>query len=283
MIEGRPSMTARRVAMRRAAHQMIDRPLVFEDPLAVPILGPEIAATLEVESAGLAESRLRAFIVVRSRYAEEQLRMAVSNGVRQYVLLGAGLDTFAYRNPFPDLQVFEVDYPATQAWKRRCLHSASIAVPASLRFIPVDFEKESWKEGLCAAGFAGNEPAFFAWLGVTFYLAEDVVWSTLRLIRSLCAANSVVMDYMLPRELLNKDDLAEHDALAKRVTKAGEPLRGLFEPRNIRRELRNIGYESVEDLGSADLNARFFSGRTDGLCVCGELAHLLCAMGGRRK
>jgi len=283
MIEGRPSMTARRVAMRRAAHQLIDRPLVFEDPLAVPILGPEVAATLEVESAGRAESRLRAFIAVRSRYAEEQLSMAVSCGVRQYVLLGAGLDTFAYRNPFPDLHIFEVDHPATQAWKRRCLSSANIAVPASLRFIPVDFEKESWKEGLCAAGFAASEPAFFAWLGVTFYLAEDVVWSTLRLIRSLCAANSVVLDYMLSRTLLNKDDLAEHDALAKRVAAAGEPLRGLFEPRKMHDGLLNIGYEAVEDLGSADLNARYFSGRADGLSVCGELAHLLCAVGWQGK
>ena len=269
--------------MRRAAHQLKDRPLVFEDPLAVPILGPEVAATLEIESTGLGESRLRAFIAVRSRYAEEQLSLAVSRGIRQYVLLGAGLDTFAYRNPYPDLRVFEVDHPATQAWKRQCLKAANIAVPANLRFAPVDFEKESWRERLCAAGFAENEPAFFAWLGVTFYLAEDVVWSTLRLIRSLCAANCVVLDYMLSRDLLNEEDLAEHDAMARRVNAAGEPLRGLFDPREIRDRLQNIGFESVQDLGSGELNDRYFSGRTDGLRVCGELAHLLCAMGGGRK
>src|SRR5262245_35524284 len=109
MIEGQQSRTARRVAMRRAAHQLYDRPLVFEDPLAVQILGPEIVATLETDSAGVPESRLRAFVAVRSRYAEEQLRAAIAGGVRQYVLLGAGLDTFAYRNPHADLRVFEVD------------------------------------------------------------------------------------------------------------------------------------------------------------------------------
>ena len=148
MIEGRPSMTARRVAMRRATHQLFDRPIVFEDPLAVRILGPQIAATLGDDAQDPPEKRLRAFMVARSRYAEDQLRTAVARGMKQYVLLGAGLDTFAYRNACPGLRVFEVDHPATQAWKKECLEAAGIAVPASVRFAAVNFDKESWENGL---------------------------------------------------------------------------------------------------------------------------------------
>jgi len=122
-------MTAQRVAMRRAAHQLIDNPRVFEDALAVRILGPEIAAALKAEPENELERRLRAFMVVRSRYAEEQLVTAVSRGVKQYVVLGAGLDTFAYRNPYPDVLVFEIDYPATQGWKRQRLEAGRSRFP----------------------------------------------------------------------------------------------------------------------------------------------------------
>src|SRR5580704_4643658 len=152
-----PSRTAQRVAMRRAAHQLLDNPIVFEDPLAVAIAegDPEPSA-----DAPLPYSRaLRAFLVVRSRYGEDQLARAVARGVRQYVVLGAGLDTFAYRNPFQSsgLHVFEVDHPATQAWKREQLRSAGIAVPQSLTFVPVDFERQVLPDELRQAGFRDSE------------------------------------------------------------------------------------------------------------------------------
>ena len=141
MLTGQPSRTAHRVAVRRAAHQIWDHPRVFEDPVALRIIGPDEAAAISPAKPEETtfERHLRAFVVVRSRYAEEQLAEAVARGVRQYVVLGAGLDTFAYRNPFPDLKVFEVDHPATQAWKRRLLEAVAIPVPASLTFVAVDF------------------------------------------------------------------------------------------------------------------------------------------------
>ena len=279
MIDGQPSITARRVAMRRAAHQLFDRPIVFEDPLAVPILGLQIAATLAEDADHAPEKRLRAFMVARSRYAEDQLREAVARGAKQYVLLGAGLDTFAYRNPYPGLRVFEVDHPATQAWKRECLAAAGIPAPESLRFAAVNFDGESWADKLREGGFATTEPAFFAWLGVTPYLTEEVVFATLRLIHSLCPENGVVFDYALPRSILNQHEQAAHDAIAARVAAAGEPFRGYFEPQRLRSELRGMGYSRVEDLPGAEIDARYFVGRSDGLCLGGRIAHLLCAVG----
>ena len=271
-------MTAQRVAMRRATHQLFDRPLVFEDPLAVRILGPEVAETLSAEPKNELERRLRAFMVARSRYAEAQLAEAVSRGVKQYVVLGAGLDTFAYRNPYPDVLVFEIDFPATQSWKRQRLDAGAIPIPGSLRFAPVDFDKQTIKEGLASAGFAANEPAFFSWLGVTPYLTPETVFSTLRLILAMNPANRIVFDYAVPRTSLNAYEQTALDAILKRVAAAGEPFRGFFEPEELARELKVIGYGATEDLDGEEINKRYFANRTDGLVV-GRTAHLLCAMG----
>ena len=157
MQEAQPSRTAMRVAMRRAAHQLFDVPPVLNDPLALAIVGEEAAAQLRAEPGahgGRIASTIRAFMAVRSRLAEDELARAVSRGVSQYVILGAGLDTFAYRNPHPAsaLRVFEVDFAATQAWKRRKLAAAAIPLPASLSFVAVDFESESLAERLASAG-----------------------------------------------------------------------------------------------------------------------------------
>src|SRR5271165_2363467 len=158
MQDSQPSRTAQRVAMRRAAHQVIDDPTVFHDPLAVPMAGSEsesLSASAEPFSRAL-----RAFLAARSRYAEDQLARAVERGVRQYVVLGAGLDTFAYRNPLRSAgpHVFEVDHPATQEWKRSQLDEAGIAVPEDLIFAAVDFETQSIEDGLVRAGFDRRQP-----------------------------------------------------------------------------------------------------------------------------
>jgi methyltransferase (TIGR00027 family) len=172
-VEQAPSSTAVRVALRRAAHQQHDSPVVFLDPIAIPILGETYAELLR--RTPLRKDRpfsvaLRAFLVARSQYAEENLKRSVEGGVRQYVLLGAGLDTFAYRNPYDQLRVFEVDHPATQEWKRELLRRSCIAIPDSLTFTPVDFETQSLAELLAETGFDRTAPAFFAWLGVVPYL-----------------------------------------------------------------------------------------------------------------
>src|ERR1700761_3259360 len=165
MQKGRASRTALGVAARRAAHQLLDNPLVLNDPVAIPILGKNFQLDRDKHQHPIARA-FRAFMVGRSRYAEDNLAEAATDGVKQYVLLGAGLDTFAYRNPFPELRVFEVDFPATQQWKRDLLHEAAIAEPANLTFTPLDFEHHTLREGLTEAGFDFRQPAFFAWLGV---------------------------------------------------------------------------------------------------------------------
>lgn len=183
---GQPSRTARAAAAHRAAHQILERGSIFADPLALPILGEDAEALVREAEGDPSRRRLRLFIAVRTRFAEDALASAVERGVRQVVVLGAGLDTFAYRNPFGDrLRIFEVDHPATQAWKRQRLADAAIPLPDSLTYAPVDFDRDTLSGGLLAAGFDRTQQTFFTWLGVVPYLAEEAVWATLAFITSL--------------------------------------------------------------------------------------------------
>ncbi len=278
----RPSITARRVAMRRAAHQRLDAPLVFEDPIAARLLDAEDAERLEreIESGRIDLSRgLRAFVVARSRYAEDQLAAAVDRGVRQYVVLGAGMDTFAYRNPHAGrgLRVFEVDFPSTQAWKRARLAEAGIAPPASLTFAPLDFESRTLADGLRDAGFDATAPAFVSWLGVVPYLTGDAIDATLRLVGGLSGSSAIVFDYGVPPDTLTGRVRDAYDAMAARVAAAGEPFRTFFEPAAITAKMRAFGFGTVEDAGPVEINARYFDGRADGLRVsgAGRLLHAI--------
>jgi len=195
MHDGQPSRTAFRVALRRAAHKVLDDPRVFEDPLALGIVGADAGELRSDEKSQSRISRLmRAFMAVRSRYAEDGLAAAFQGGTRQYVVLGAGLDTFAYRNPFPGLRVLEVDHPATQGWKRRRLEAAGIAVPESMTFAPVDFESQTLADGLVRAGLAMDQKAFFSWLGVVPYLTRSAAVETLRFVASLPSGSEIVFD-----------------------------------------------------------------------------------------
>ena len=183
MEDNRPSRTAQGAALHRAAHQLLDNPPVFADPLALKIIGDEAERELRNSQNDLyPEGRvgLRAFIAARSRFSEDTLAEAVKSGVRQYVLLGAGLDTFAYRaaKMFPGLSIFEVDHPATQGWKRQRLAEAGIAVPDALTYAPLNFETETLAHGRARAGFDTNAPAVFAWLGVVPYLTQDAIMAT---------------------------------------------------------------------------------------------------------
>jgi methyltransferase (TIGR00027 family) len=269
------------VAMRRAAHQIFDHPRVFDDPLAMPIVGPGAEERLRSEPRFLNRigRAVRASMAARSRYAEDQLARAVERGTKQYVILGAGLDTFAYRNPHSsrDLRVFEVDYPATQEWKRQRLAAAGIAISESVIFAPVDFERQTLAEGLREARFDASLPAFFSWLGVTMYLARETVVETFRLIASGAAGGGVVFDYMVPPETLSWTGQLVHRALSRRVAKAGEPFQTYFVPGELRTELQSMGFHSIENLGAAEINARYFAGRTDGLGVPGLLGRFMSA------
>ncbi len=193
MQEGKSSRTAERVAMRRAAHQLYDDPpLVFTDPLALRILPEEARTELrereEMERLQPFARGMRAFMAVRSRFAEDALERAFAAGVRQYVVLGAGLDTYAARSLHDDLRVFEVDHPATQAWKRQRLEESGIPLADTVTFVPVDFEHERLMDRLVASGFDASAPAFCSWLGVLPYLTREAAEGTLRALGGCRAA-----------------------------------------------------------------------------------------------
>ncbi len=252
---------------------------MFEDPLALAILGEETTRLLKADPSRFENSpRLRAFVAARSRFAEEEVAAAFQRGVRQLVLLGAGLDTFAYRNPFASsgLRVFEVDHPATQSWKRELLAESGIAAPSSLSFVALDFEKGSLAEALGQGGFRADQPAFFSWLGVVPYLTLEAAKSTLEWIGGLPAGSGVVFDYAVSPAALDPLQRAAFDALASRVARAGEPFQLFFDPGELAAMLRELGFRDIEDLDSAEIDRRYFGDRLDGLRV-GGLAHLMSA------
>jgi methyltransferase (TIGR00027 family) len=207
----------------------------------------------------------RAFMAVRSRYVEDQLANAVTQGVTQYVVLGAGLDTFAYRNPFPDLHVFEVDFPATQQWKHQMLAEAQIALPANLTFVPVDFEHHTLAEELANAGLNLRAPAFFGWLGVVPYLTLAAFRATLNTIAQLPKGTAVGFDYALSPQTLSPVGRTAFEALAARVAAAGEPFKLFFTPEEMEAELRTAGFHQIEQLDYEQLNEGYFNNRADGL------------------
>ncbi len=274
-----PSKTALRVALRRAAHQLYDaQPLVLDDPIAVPILGQEYLPELHKTATKLEKPfsvALRAFLVARSRYAEDMLAGAVAQGGTQYVLLGAGLDTFAYRNPYPNLRVFEVDHPATQQWKRELLETNLISIPPNLIFVPVDFEHQDLATQLVGAGFDSTAPTFFAWLGVVPYLTLEAFRSTLRFVAAQPPGSGLVFDYGQPRSALPLLEQLAHDSLVARVHQAGEPFRLFFTPREAAAEL--AAFYNLEDLGSPEINSLYFANRTDNLRLRGSAGRLLSA------
>jgi methyltransferase (TIGR00027 family) len=264
MEAGRASKTALRVAQRRAAHQVLDQPCVLDDPIAIPLLGPRFALDRLGESSRLARA-FRAFMAARSRYAEDHLSESVAAGVAQYVILGSGLDTFAYRNPFSRLRVFEVDFPATQEWKRALLGEAAILAPANLIFVPLDFEHKALAEGLADAGFEAGKPAFFGWLGVVPYLTLEAFRSTLETVARLPAGSAVSFDFALSPHTLSPLRRLAFNALAQRVAKAGEPFRLFFVPEELDAEFRRAGFRDFEQLDADKINERYFTSRADGL------------------
>jgi methyltransferase (TIGR00027 family) len=275
MQTGQPSRTALGVAGLRAAHQVLDHAAIFTDPLALRILGADAEAMVRDAETDIGRQRLRWFIAIRTRIAEDALA-AVQNGVRQLVVLGAGLDTYAYRAPpSDDLRIFEVDHPLTQAWKRERLADAAIATPATLRFVPVDFEREALADSLAAAGFDPAQQTFFSWLGVVPYLTEQAVFATLGFIAGLPGGAHVVFDYVNPTaSIVEESRRAAHEALAARVAALGETIQCHFDSETLRARLAELGFRDVEDLGPGQIAQRFFPGR---VTASGGGAHVLRA------
>ena len=211
----------------------------------------------------------RAFLVARSRYAEDELERLYQEGVRQYIVLGAGLDTFAYRNAHgKHLRVFEVDHPSTQAWKRTQLREHGIGLAPSLRFVPVDFEKWLLADGLRKAGFRRSAPVFVSWLGVTMYLTRDAVMQTRNFFAKSCARGSeIVFDFSLPDEALGEAERVSRARRAQRVARVGEPWISRFDPPALVRELAAMGFSQAEYFGANEANKRYFGDRADGFSV----------------
>lgn len=265
---GQPSRTAYRVATLRAVHSLLDEPIVLDDPVALRILGPAAEAELREDPFPHNDPLprgLRAGLVVRSRVAEDELARRVASGVRQYVVLGAGLDTFAYRNPHVDLRVFEVDHPGTQAWKRQMLADAGIAVPPTLTFTPVDFEQRSLAQGLAATGFDDTQPACFSWLGVTMYLTDTAIMDTLRFVAGLATGSSISFDFRLSPELQNPVERAVGKLVAQRVAAEGEPFLSDFDPADLRAHVLALGFDQVDIHSPDELNRRYLHRRKDAL------------------
>jgi len=277
-----PSLTAYKIAIMRAAHQIFDNPKVFEDPIALKIIGAKGNSEIRIEKRKFKtrlHNYLRAIVVARSRFVEDELSLAIKRGVRQYVILGAGLDTFAYRNPYSSdgLKVFEVDYPATQEWKQQQLNTAQIAVPETLAFVPVDFEDQSLVGQLQKTGFRTNQPSFFSWLGVTMYLPRETMMETLKHVSSHSPSGSeIVFDYVVPPSSQSFMRRLIFRLLSKKVRSFGEPWHAFYDPNSLINDLKNIGFTQVDDINPDEINSRFFKDRADKLMV-GRFGHLMKA------
>jgi methyltransferase (TIGR00027 family) len=254
MRAGQPSETASGAAAYRAIHQLHEGGAIFSDPFAVKILDEKRRAGLDQMASEPARRPMRLFVTARSRFSEDALAASVARGVRQVVVLGAGLDTFSLRNPFAEegVRVFEVDHPATQAWKRERFEQAGIARPTSLTFAPVDFERQSLAEGLANAGFDSSRPAFFQWLGVAPYLTREAISSTLDTIAGV-PASAVVFDYTEPFENHLPERRANLLVAAERAAARGEPWLSFFNPGEISALLRDKGFADIEDVAFVDL------------------------------
>ncbi|WP_433680506.1 class I SAM-dependent methyltransferase [Nocardia sp. CA-119907] len=252
---GQPSRTALATAYARAYHQIASEPRIFTDPLALRIADVTPDQLADLDAATMAEDntdgamrrRRRMFLAARARFAEETIADAVAAGTRQVVILGAGLDTFAYRNPHPHVRVFEVDHPDTQAWKRERLATAGIEIPASLTFAPVDFESQTLAAGLAAADFDRNRPAVFIWLGVVMYLTRETILDTLRFVAGQATPVQVVFDYLYPASASTSEDAVLRAARAERVAAVGEPWLSFFTAEEIEDLLRETGFDQVDD------------------------------------
>jgi methyltransferase (TIGR00027 family) len=250
-----PSRTALGVAVHRAVHQVVEGGRIFADPFAKSILGPD-SEGLIAERSTPQHRHMRLFVAVRSRFAQDRLIQAVARGVRQVVVLGAGLDTTALRNP--NVAVFEVDHPATQEWKRERI--AGMNPPTGLHFAPVDFERQSIADGLALAGFDPAAPAFFVWLGVVPYLTRNAIQVTLDFTASI-AGSEIVFDYSEPPENYPLEQRKLVMALVERVAALGEPFRSYFDPPEVMALLKNKSFGEIEDLGPGEIGARFLGRR----------------------
>jgi len=267
----KPGNTAIAVAHARAVHQILDgSPKILEDPVVLGLLGQDAVERLRKDT-GTAQkrARLRAHVVVRSRFAEDCLRDAVAQGVRQYVVLGAGLDTFAYRQPewARDLQIFEVDLPASQAAKRQRIERSGIQIPPNLKFVPVDILTSSLEAGLRQAGLRFDQPVFFSCLGVLMYLPDDSVETIFRFAGKFASSSEIVFTFAPVEEKLEKGEARRFARVGLIAAFMGEPWLSRMDPDTLDARLGACGFTKFSLLTAEETRERYFLARSDGLPV----------------
>ena len=268
------SRTALLVAAIRASHLRWNHPPIFTDDYALQMTTPfwRLVATNRLLNRLIVHRLLRVFRpihtenILRIRYAEDRLQEAVAAGAAQYVILGAGLDTFSLRQGelAERLRIYEVDHPASQAMKRQRLIAINGSVPANLVLVPVDFETDRLDEQLTGAGFDTGTPAFFSWLGTTYYLTREAIRDTLERITAVAATGSrIVLDYKYPRRLVPEQWLLFADKVDQFVAKRGEPMLSTFAPEELTAELERDGFTELDTVTPEEQARRYLEGRTD--------------------
>jgi len=261
-----PDNTAVRTALWRALHVMIDaEPHIIEDEIGLRLAAPKDDWRLRPEMDAEFTKRLRASMVARARFIEDLIVEQSERGIEQYVILGAGLDTFAQRRPelASKLQIYEIDQPDTQTWKRRRLIELGYGVPDRLHFVSVDFETSPWPEKLSDAGFDIAKPAVIVCTGVTLYLTKDAVAATLKEIAKFAAGSTLAMTYYLPIDLMDEEDRPLQLIAEKGANAAGTPFISFFTPAEMLETAREAGFKKVENVSKDDITKRYFAGRTD--------------------
>ncbi len=265
------SRTALGVAALRAVHQLLDgEPKVLDDPIAARLLSADVLQQIQSNHPRIHEPLargLRSHVVLRSRYAEERMAEAAQRGVRQCVLLGAGFDTFAYRQPewARNLRIYEVDHRATQEEKRQRLQSAGIPIPANLDFVAIDFELVSLREGLQTSSLNFSEPAFFSCLGVLVYLTRQAVDAVFQLVSAFPAGSEIVFTFSAVQSWISDNSAESREALASLASLMGEPWQTHLEPQTLMCDLRALGFSEITFLSSEAAEHTYFQNRSDGL------------------
>lgn len=281
----KPSWTAQLAAAHRAYHLMHDHPTILEDSAAIWLLGPPLSVVLRVAPLRwlfwerlLARVRpVSVFVVIRSRYAEDSLERSISDGCRQYVILGAGLDSWALRHDTSEVSVFELDHPATQQWKEARIRARLGMVPSHLSLVPIDFEREAIADVLRGQEFDRDSRTFVSWLGTIYYLTHEAIEATFASLAMVCAPGSrVVFDYFQPKSTMSPADLHLFEELDQGGTRRGEPMQTLVDSDDVAGMLHSTGFRVVEDLSSSEVRRRYLYQRPDGLDIPG-FARLCCA------
>ncbi len=264
-----PENTAVRVALWRAIHVQVDPPPhVLEDEIGLQLVAPEDGWRQRPDMDPQGMRLFRASIVARARFIEDLVAEQASRGVLQYVILGAGLDTFAQRRPeiASGLRIFEVDQPGPQAWKRQRLIELGYGIPDWLRLVPLNFEAdESWWERLKTAGFYAGQPAVVASTGVSMYLTKDAIAATLRQMAALAPGSTFAMTFLLPLELMDPEIRPGFAMAEKGARASGTPFLSFFTPQEMLALARDAGFKEAEHVSGATLAQRYFADRVDGL------------------